>query len=503
MNGTLQIAVYDRSTGETRHTACNADIRQEAGLARQVENGVVCLYPGFKGQLFQGYGCAMTETACYLLSRLPQPERERALRCWFSRDGMDAAFIRIPIDSCDYSLEEYQAVADPIADPELNTFTIDRDRKYILPMVKEALSISERPLRVLMSPWSPPWQWKTPPEVRENDAATYGGAAKGVDFSKPGRCFGGRLKPEYYASWAKYLVKYLQAYLDEGIPVAMLSVQNEAGAATNWDSCLWTGREEAVFLRDHLYPAMRAAGLTDQVGVYVWDHNKERMIEHIEELMEEGVGDLVQGFAYHWYSGDHFEALSLLGRKYPGKVLMHSESCGLHVPGKALAFEPPEGAEIPGWMRALAEKPPLEVDLEDASHYAHDILGDLNHGMERWIDWNLMVDRAGGPRHVSGGFAAPLVYEEAGTVTRTVSYEWLRLMAQTLCAGSRMIGVSRFGTEVDAAAAERPDGSIGVVLLGRSGKQETVYVRVGGQLVTVELPPDALAALTLRKEEVL
>ena len=98
-----------------------------------------------------------------------------ALSRWFGPEGINARFIRMHIDSCDYSLSEYQSVADPIADPELETFTIDRDRKWTLPVVKEALAMAGGELCVLLSPWSPPYQWKTPPEFSQNDAAVYGG----------------------------------------------------------------------------------------------------------------------------------------------------------------------------------------------------------------------------------------------------------------------------------------------------------------------------------------
>ena len=108
----------------------------------------------------------------------------------------------------------------------------------------------------------------------------------------PQRNHGGSLKPEYYGSWAKYVVKYLQAYLDEGIPVTMLSLQNETVAATTWDSCVWTPEESKTYLKDYLYPEMKKAGLTDKIGIFIWDHNKERMIEHVLTVLDEETMDI-------------------------------------------------------------------------------------------------------------------------------------------------------------------------------------------------------------------
>lgn len=494
-------AKYDIDTGKTSITSQTLSVLDESTISRQREQHVVGLHPAFAYQKFEGYGCAMTESACYLLSQMDPGKRREALSCWFGPDGVNARFIRIHIDSCDYSLEEYQAVVDPIADPELKTFSIDRDRKWIIPVVKEAMGMAGNELSVLLSPWSPPAAWKTPPLMSANDAAVYGGMGMKIDLDKPSRCFGGALKPEYYGSWAKYLVKYVQAYLEEGIPVTMLSVQNEASAATNWDSCVWTGEQEKTFLKDHLYPAMQEAGLTDKVGLFIWDHNKERMVEHIEEMMEADTAGLITGFAYHWYSGDHFDALSMLHDKYPDKILMHSESCGLHIPGKAWAFEPsPEMIERLGEdhprVKAM-KRSPNEVDFKDAVDYAHDIIGDINHGMQRWIDWNLIVDRMGGPRHVHGGFAAPIVYEDGGFYSRTPSYEYIKLIASTLRPGGVLIGCTVYSTDVEAAAVKNEDGSIGVVILNRTGDSIDVNLRMNGKLIETALPGNSLNAVRI------
>ncbi len=500
---------FDVATGEKLISEVSVPFTKEQEMERQVEQGVVGIYPGYEYQIMEGYGCAMTESACYLLSKLEAKDRAQAIDAWFGKDGMNAKFVRIHIDSCDYSLSEYQAVADPIADPTFATFNIDRDQKYIIPVMKEVLQAAGGDISVLLSPWSPPAAWKTCPEMNQNDAAVYGGMGMDVDFSKPGRCFGGRLKPEYYGPWAAYLVKYIQAYLQEGIPVTMLSIQNEASAATNWDSCLWSGEQEKTFLKDYLYPAMKEAGLTEKVGIFIWDHNKERMVEHIDEMMQDDIAHMIEGFAYHWYSGDHFEALSMLHEKYPQKVLMHSESCGLHIPGKATAFPLPFDVEhldqvpeemlkrIPPEMLASLRKSPLEVDFEDAMAYAHDMIGDLNHGMNRWIDWNLMVDRNGGPRHVPGGFAAPIVYEDDNRFSKTISFDYIDLIARYFPKGATRIGVSTFGSNVEAAAAKDTEGTIRVILLNSTKEELTTNLRVDGYVGTVCLKPETLTGIKL------
>ncbi len=496
MEATRTTIQFDTKTGEIAHDSAVLTWVDEATLPKAVEAGVVGLYPDYAFQTLEGWGCAMTETACYLLSRMLPENRRAALSRWFGPEGMDARFIRIHIDSCDYSLTEYQAVADPIADPELNTFSIERDRQYILPVVKEALAMAAGPVKVLLSPWSPPWQWKTPPEFSQNDAAVYGGADFAVDTTRPGRCFGGRLKREYYGAWAKYLVKFIQAYLDEGIPVGMLSIQNEASAATPWDSCLWSGEQERDFLKNFLYPEMEKAGLAGKIEIFIWDHNKERAIEHIDAFMAdpEAAGK-VDGFAYHWYSGDHFETLELLHGRYPDRVLMHSESCPLHKPGDPLSGSASEDGVL---NKGGDDRTPEECDYGDAIDYAHDIIGDINCGMQRWIDWNMIVDRTGGPRHVGGGFAAPLICEDDFTFSETLCFNYLREIAKTVKPGAVRIGKSVFSRDVEAAACRNPDGSIGVLLLNRAGEDQAVNLRMGGRILRdVALPTGTLTTVVI------
>lgn len=503
MNAYITTVHHDVASGASKLEHATLDVIDErTNTEHIVESNVIGIYPDYRFQTMEGYGCSLTESACYLLSTMDAATRKEALRRWFGPTGMDAWFVRVHIDSCDYSLSEYQSVADPIADPELNTFTIDRDRQYILPVLKEAMALAGHPIHVLLSPWSPPAQWKTPPEMTRNDAAVYGGKeGDTIDLGKPGRCFGGRLKPEYYASWAQYLVKFINAYRAEGIDVTMLSIQNEAAAATSWDSCLWTGDEERAFLTGYLYPAMQAANLTDDVQIFIWDHNKERAIEHIDAFMDDPeAARQVGGFAYHWYSGDHFEALSMLHAKYPDKVLMHSESCGLHIPGKVTAFDLTDeqiDALPDGDLKTtLQTTTPHQMDFNDATAYAHDIIGDLNHGMQRWIDWNMIVDRQGGPRHTPGGFAAPIVAERDGGYSLTISYLYLREIAHAIRPGSVILGASTYSRDVEAAAALNPDGGIGLVLLNQANRDIEVNIRMNGMLVPdVPLPAHTLSTM--------
>ncbi len=464
----------------------------EADEVHHLESGVINLYPEVGYQTLDGFGGAMTETAAYLLSAMTPENRKKALELLFTEKGNHLSLIRVPLDSCDYSLEEYQAVEDPLADPELATFDMTRNYKYILPMLKEALALCDRPVSVLLSPWSPPWQWKTPPERPKNDAKVYGdmpGRPQSVDYDRPQRCNGGSLKPEYYGSWANYLVKMVQAYLSEGIPVTMLSLQNESIAATNWDSCVWTAQGQKTFLRDHLYPAMERAGLAKKVGLYIWDHNKERVLEWTRDVLDETTRPMVEGVAFHWYSGDHFEAVKITGEQYPGLKLLFSECCPLHQPGRA---------GFPGFS---GDKTPETVEQEDAVNYAHDMIGNLNAGMEKWMDWNFCVDGDGGPRHVDFGFAAGMIADGKGGFRTNLIFDYVGHFSRYLQPGARRAGFSRCDDHVEVTAARNPDGTLAVVVLNRENQDRAYAFRLHGRVIRAAFPARTLSTLLFSGEE--
>ena len=480
--------------GKTYPETYEIPVTLEADEPQHLESGVLNIYPQVEYQTIEGFGGAITETVGYLLSKMDEKTRRAFLEEHYGADGQHYKFVRMHIDSCDYSLEEYAAVADPIADPNFETFTIDRDRMYMLPVLKEAMEISKEPLSVLLSPWSPPKQWKTPPARPKNDASVYGGfmGMAPVDYDNPSRCNGGSLKPEYYTAWAKYLCKYIQAYLEEGVPVTMLSIQNESIAATNWDSCVWTAAEQKEFLKNHLYPAFKENGLAEKVGIFIWDHNKERTLEFSQEILDDETLDMVEGIAFHWYSGDHFEAVEMTSQLFPGKTLMSSECCALHPPGKSPLAAIPMLAALIGGSSSVER-----VEYNDAVAYAHDIIGNLNAGMNRWIDWNLCVDKDGGPRHVPMGFGAPICANDDGTYRKLITFDYIGHFSRYILPGAKRIGFSRCNDTLEVTAAKNPDGQIVVVLLNKGNEDASYAIRINGQIIRIEIAANTLNTVVI------
>ena len=331
--------------------------------AKEVENQVVNLYPQVTYQTFEGFGGAITDAAGYVYFLMTEEQKRQVIATYFSPENMQYNLVRVHMDSCDFSTGMYEAMSDP-TDRELKFFSFERTEKYILPMLDDAQKAAGRPLKLMLSPWSPPAFMK-------------------INGSRVG---GGSLKPEYRDFWADYICRYIEEFRKRGYQVQRVSLQNEPNAAQTWDSCIYTAEDETVFLRDHLYPALVRHGLGD-IEVFIWDHNKERLYERVRDIMDEMTKDMVTSAAFHWYIGDHFDTLDLVRQQYPELELITSESCIEY------RFY---GAED---------------ELGNCARLAHELMGNLNHGMNAFYDWNILLDEQGDPNHVGNWCYAAFMYD--------------------------------------------------------------------------------------------
>lgn len=393
----------------------------------------VCVHPSISYQQILGMGGALTEAAAYTYARMSAEKQQQLLALFFG-DGNHYNFCRLHIQSCDFALGNYAYVEDA-KDTGLDSFSIERDRKYIIPFAKAALEKNSK-IQFLASPWSPPAFMKTNGEMNH----------------------GGKLKKEYYQMWADMVARYVSAYRDEGITIQQLTVQNEPAAVQTWDSCIFSGVEEAEFACRYLRPALDRAQHSD-VKINVWDHNKEKILERAAESFSvEGARDVIDGIAFHWYTGEHFDALAEVHRQYPDKALIFTEGCVEYS-----RFE-------------------VENQIQNAEMYAHDIIGDFNAGMNGFIDWNLILDRQGGSNHVGNYCDAPVMCDvDADTIDVKLSYSYIGHFSRFIRPGARRILVSKYSPDIETTAFQNEDGGKVLVILNRSEKEVEFVVSVEGK----------------------
>lgn len=189
-------------------------------LAQPVESNV-CIFvdPSRSFQTLLGIGGALTDAAAETFAKLPKDKQQEFLAACYDKDkGIGYTLGRTNIHSCDFSSDSYTYVSDSSKD--LKSFNIDHDKKFRIPFIKQAIAAAGGKLTLFSSPWSPPAFMKTNGEMLH----------------------GGKLKPDYYQSWADYYVKFIKAYESEGIPVWGTTIQNEPMATQKWESCIYRRR---------------------------------------------------------------------------------------------------------------------------------------------------------------------------------------------------------------------------------------------------------------------
>lgn len=399
------------------------------------------------GPAIVGFGGALTESAAWALAKLPAARRQAVLAAYFDPvDGLRYNLARTHINSCDFSVKPWELVPTP-GDHTLGSFSLEPMREWVMPLLHDARRIAgpDR-LRLLASPWSPPAWMKTNNSMLN----------------------GGQLRADCRASWAKHYVRFIQALREEeNIPVWGLSVQNEPAAKQVWESCLYSPEEERDFVRDHLGPALSAAGL-DEVKLLVCDHNRDILEAYAgATFADPAAARHVWGAALHWYVSEDFDASRRLLERFPDKSVLFTEGC----------WE--GGVKLGRWDRA--------------ERYARNILGDLNHGVRGWIDWNIALDTTGGPNHVGNLCDAPvLVDPETAEVHFQPSFYAIGHFSRFIEPGARCLRRVSVSPVLDGAAFVNPDGRH-VVVLHNSGSEPLDYhIDVAGRALTGRIPPHAL-----------
>ncbi|OEU91640.1 glycosyl hydrolase [Streptomyces abyssalis] len=394
-------------------------------------------------QQFTGAGASLTEASARLMAALPEGEREQLMHSLFSTDGegIGLDYLRQPFGGSDFVAElPYYSYED-----EKGSFSVDRDRKEILPLLRQALAVNPG-IRVMGSPWSAPAWMKD------------GGALEG-----------GSLKPENQEAYADYLVKAVEAYADAGVPVHDLTVQNEPLFETTYPSMGMSAAEQAEFLRV-LDGKLTAAGLGTELFAY--DHNWDKPEYPLEVLAKTGDIGRVQGAAFHCYGGEP-EAQQQV-RDAGGRVF----------------FTECSGTDSDESANTFADS--LKWQTENL------VIRSMRSGSETVVLWNMALDENGGPHFGNCGTRCNGVVEiDGGSVTRNAEYYTLGHISRFVDRGAHRIGsTTQQPGGVEDVVFENPDGSRAAVVLNSAGSPRKFSVTEAGRSLAYELPAGAVATFT-------
>jgi len=290
---------------------------------------------------------------------------------------------------------------------------------------------------------------------------------------------GGKLKPEYYQSWADYYAKFINAYEKAGIPVWGMTIQNEPMATQSWESCIYTADDERDFLKNFLGPTMQKDGLGDK-KIIVWDHNRDLMVQRANVIFgDPEASKYAWGMGFHWYEswtgGDKmFDNVKIVHEAYPEKNLMFTEGC-------PESFNP---AMYNYW--GLGEA------------YGRSMINDFNNGTVGWTDWNILLDETGGPNHVRNFCFAPVHADtKTGQLIYTNSFYYIGHISKFVRPGAKRIISSASRSQLLTTAFINEDGKIAVIVMNQSKLKITYNLCIGNSAAEVKILPHSIQTLVL------
>jgi glucosylceramidase len=432
---------------------------------------VIEINPVEEFQTISGIGGSFTESTCYLLNKLSEANRRKILEAYFSEEGANYSLTRTHMASCDFSLSNYTYA--PVEN--------DTMLAHLIPIIKQAQKISKSGFNIIASPWTaPPW-------MKDNK-----------------HYVGGKLLPQYNAVFAHYYTKYFEAYKKEGIDIWAITVMNEPhGNGNNWESTLFSPKEMTDFVEFHLGPTLEKAGW-GHIKILGYDQNRAGIKEWVDEMYRnETSSKYYAGTAVHWYEStyDYFgEALDYGHSKRKDKHLIQTEGCvDSEVPhwNDDDWYWQKEATDW-GWDWASEAEKHLHPKYAPVHRYATDIIGCLNHGVDGWVDWNMVLDKQGGPNWFKNWCVAPVIVDqEKDDVYFTPLYYIMKHFSKYIRPEAKRIAWKMDDEDIMCTALENKDGSIVVVLFNTTLSTKNVSIKLNGKTITTTLDKEAIQTIVI------
>jgi len=378
-----------------------------------------------KYQSMDGFGFSLTGGSAYLINNLPYLKKDELLHELFANDSatIGISYLRISMGASD--LDSYVFSYDDTNSTEdvtLPGFSLGPDALNLIPILKSILAINPT-LKIIATPWSAPVWMKT------NKSAK-----------------GGSLKPECFAAYALYFVKYIQAMKEQGITIDAITPQNEPLNPDNNPSMYMSALDQASFIKNNLGPAFAKSNIATKIVLY--DHNCDVPDYPLSILNDPDARKYSDGSAFHLYGGS-ISALSTVHNAFPDKNIYFTEQW---VGG------PGNFAEDLKW------------------HVKNLIIGAPRNWSKNVIEWNLAADANYDP-HIIGGCSTCMGALTIGsTVTRNVSYYIIAHASKFVPLGSVRIE-SNIIPNLPNVAFQTPDGKKVLIVLNESASNQTFNIR--------------------------
>ena len=455
----------------------------ELALPKGMIKDTLALFPERTFQTLTGFGGAFTEASASLLNQMSPEKRKEILNAYFAESGANYSLTRTHINSCDFSINNY-SYAEIENDTLLKHFSIEPDKADLIPMIKEAQDISPEGFKIIASPWTaPPW-------MKTNNAWN-----------------GGKLKKEYFPTWANYFSKYIAAYRNEGIDIWAVTVENEPlGNDSNWESMHYSPEEMAEFVKSHLGPKFEEDKLPQKILVY--DQNRGKELKEWADVLlkDKDLEKYIYGTAVHWYTSTNQvleESLNYTHQVAPSKAIIQTEGCiDSEIPHwKDDQWYWSKEATDWGYDWAPEEDKKDHPKYVPVYRYARDMIGCMNNWVEGWVDWNMVLNKQGGPNLAKNWCVAPVIVDpDKDEVYYTPLYYTMVHFSKFIRPNAQRIDLELSDKDLLASAARNEDGSTVVVVLNMTKKTKQFIVKLNGKERPIEIVGEALQTIFIKAE---
>jgi glucosylceramidase len=453
-NSPARIQVYTTAKDTDKRLALTGTLEFSPAKQPLETETFVFVDPERKFQTMLGIGGAITDSSAEVFAKLPKPKQQEFLSAYFdAQKGIGYTWARTTIHSSDFSSASYTYIKE--GDKDLKTFSIDHDRKYRIPLIKQSIAAAGGKLTLFASPWSPPAFMKSNNNMLQ----------------------GGSLLPQYARPWANYMAKFVKAYEKEGIPIWGITVQNEPMAKQTWESVIYTAEEERDFLKNHLGPVMQKEGLGDK-RIVVWDHNRDLITHRASTIFSDPeASKYAWGIGFHWYEtwtgGDPmYRNLVEVSRSYPDKPLLLTEA----------AIEKFTQERYQYWP--------------NGERYGSSMINDFNAGAVAWTDWNILLDERGGPNHVGNFCFAPVHADTAkGELIYTPPYYYIGHFSKFIRPDAKRISSTSSRSSLLTTSFMNADNKMATVVMNPGDKDVAYTLIVGKRESKLTIPAHAIQTL--------
>ncbi len=408
-------------------------------------NAQLRLNPSKKFQDILGFGGAFTDATCYTFNQLASPDREKLFHELFHPSEMGLDVGRICVGSSDYATKVY-SFDEGEPDPDLTRFSIEHDREYILPILRQAREVNPD-LFLFSSPWSPPGWMKS-----------------------GGTMLGGSMRKHFFPVYAHYYQKFLQGYAAEGVPVQALTTQNEVDTDQDgrMPACIWPQEYEIEFVRDHLGPLLESAGMP--VKIWLLDHNYNLWGRAMCMLEDAKLRKYANAIAWHGYSGSP-DMMSKVHDAYPDAEMHWTE-------GGPDYTQPDYLTDWCKWAGTFS-----------------DVLGNWSRSITAW---NLALDERGRPNigpFPCGGVVT--INSQTKEITRSGQYWAFAHYARVIRRGAHRFASHTAAANLQHVALENPDGQR-ILVVTNPGPARTIDLDLANMKTSVPLQADSVTTMAWR-----